>query len=76
MEREFFATDVEGIESICAVGAVFEQVFLALRELFARLILAEAVATVGDTGGLNGKDKVFNNRPRSFCDCLYSDSRC
>ena len=59
MEREFFATDVEGIEGICAVGAVFEQVFLALRELFAGLILAEAVATVGGTGGLNSKDKVF-----------------
>lgn len=29
-EREFFASDVEGVESICAVGAVFEEVFLGL----------------------------------------------
>ena len=50
MEREFFAADVEGIEGVGAVGAVFEQVFFRLGELFARLILAEAVATVGDTG--------------------------
>ena len=48
--REFFAADVEGIESVGAVGAVFEQVFLGLGEFFAGLILAEAVATVGDTG--------------------------
>lgn len=59
MEREFLAADVEGIERVGAVGAVFEQVFLGLGELFAGLILAEAVAPVGDTGLLNGKDKVF-----------------
>lgn len=59
VEQEFFAANVEGIESIGAVGAVFEQVFLGLREFFAEFILAEAVASVGDTGGLNGKDKVF-----------------
>lgn len=59
MEGEFLAADVEGIESVGAVGAVFEQVFLGLGELFAGLVLAEAVATVGDTGRLNGKDKVF-----------------
>lgn len=47
MERELFAADVEGIEG---VGAVFEQVFLGLGEFFAGLILAEAVAPVGDTG--------------------------
>ena len=48
--REFLAADIEGIERIGAVSAVFEQVFFALGELFAGLILAEAVATVGDTG--------------------------
>ena len=47
---EFLATDVEGIESVRAVGAMFEQVFLRLGELFAGLILAEAVAPIGDTG--------------------------
>ncbi|MDD6228595.1 MAG: hypothetical protein PUA94_06175 [Bacteroidales bacterium] len=30
VEREFFAADVEGIESVGAVGAVFEQVFFGL----------------------------------------------
>lgn len=50
VEREFFAAYVEGVESIGAVGTVFEQVFLRLCEFFARLILAEAVASVGDTG--------------------------
>ena len=50
MEREFFAAYVKSVESIGAVGAVFEQVFLRLGELFAGLILAEAVATIGDTG--------------------------
>lgn len=48
--RELLAADVEGIESICAVGAVFEQVFLGLCELFAGLVLAEAVSASADTG--------------------------
>ena len=48
--RKFLRSDVEGIESIGAVGAVFEQVFFGLGEFFAGLIFAEAVATVGDTG--------------------------
>ena len=50
MEWEFLAADVEGIEGVGAVGAVFEQIFFALGELFAGLVLAEAVAPVGDTG--------------------------
>ncbi len=40
MIREFFATDVEGIESVGAVGAVFEQVFLRFGEFFAGFIFA------------------------------------
>lgn len=59
MEREFFAADVESIEGISAVGAVFEQVFLGLRELFTGLVLVEAVAATADTCGLDGQDKVF-----------------
>lgn len=46
MIREFFTADIEGIESIGAVGAVFEQVFLGLGELFAGLILAMFLTTV------------------------------
>ena len=45
MEREFFATDVESIESIGAIGSVFEQVFFALGKFFAGFVFAEAVAT-------------------------------
>lgn len=63
--RKFLRSDVEGIESVGAVGAVFEQVLFALGEFlthsssfyryssiyqFAGLILAEAVATSADTG--------------------------
>lgn len=50
VEREFLRADVEGIESIGAVGAMFEEVFFGLGKFLAGLILAEAVATVGDTG--------------------------
>lgn len=50
VEWELFATDVESIEGIGAVGSVFEQIFFALGELFAGLVLAEVVAPFGDTG--------------------------
>ena len=48
--RKFLATDVEGIESIGAVGAVFEEVFFCLGEFFAAFVLLEAVAPTGDSG--------------------------
>lgn len=35
MIREFLCTDVECIESVGAVGAVFEQVFFGLRKILA-----------------------------------------
>ena len=56
MVREFFAADVEGIESVGAVGAVFEQVFLGLGEFLAGLVLVEAVAATADTCGLDGEN--------------------
>ena len=59
MERKLFAADVEGIESIGAVGAVFEEVFFGFGELFAGLVFAEAVASAADTCVLDGEDKVF-----------------
>ena len=59
MEREFLAADVEGIEGVGAVGAVFEQVFFGLGEFFAGLILAEVVAPVGNTGGLHSENQVL-----------------
>ena len=42
---ELLAADVESIEGICAVGAVFERVFFGLRLLLHRLVLAEAVVS-------------------------------
>lgn len=50
MIRNFLAADVEGIKSIGAVDAVFEEVFFAFGELFAGLVFAEAVASATDTG--------------------------
>lgn len=58
MEREFLAADVEGIEGVGAVGAVFEQEFLGLGEFFAGLVLAEAVASPVDSWRRDGKDEV------------------
>lgn len=47
---ELFAADVEGVESVRAVGAVFEQFFLGLSELFAGLVLVKAVASTQHSG--------------------------
>lgn len=57
-DREFLATDIEGIESIGADGAVFEEVILGFGELLACLVLAEAVAPSAHSCRLDGKDKV------------------
>lgn len=59
MVGEFFAADIEGIESVGAVGAVFEQVFLGLGELFAGFVLAEAVAATADSGRLDSENQVL-----------------
>ena len=53
---EFGTPDVEGIESVCAVGAVLEQVFLGLGEFLPTLVLAEAVSAAADPCGLQGED--------------------
>lgn len=58
MLGEFLATDVESIECIGAVGAVFEQVLLGLGEFFTAFVLAEAVATASDPGGLDCENEV------------------
>lgn len=59
VEREFFGSDVEGIEGVGAVGAVFEQGFFGLCEFFARLVFAEAVAASADSGGLDCQNQIF-----------------
>ena len=58
MDGEFFGTDVESIESVGAVGAVFEEVFFRFGKFFAAFVLAETVATAAHAGCLNGEDKV------------------
>ena len=55
---ELLAADVEGVEGIGAVGAVFEEVFFGLGEFFPGFVLAEAVAAAAYAGCLNGEDKV------------------
>ena len=58
MERKFLAADVESIESVCAVCAVFEEVFFALSKFLAAFVFAETVAAAAHAGCLNGEDKV------------------
>lgn len=53
---ELFTADVEGIESIGAVGAVFEAVFLGFGEFFTGFVLAESEASAAHSGRLYGKD--------------------
>ena len=43
--RELLAADVEGIESIGAVGAMFEEIFFGLGKFLAGLVFVEAVAS-------------------------------
>ena len=58
MVWKFFCSDVESIESVGAVGAVFEEVFFALGKFLSAFVLAEAVAAAAHAGCLNGEDKV------------------
>lgn len=57
--RSALTTDIEGIESVSAVGAVFEKVFLGLRELFAGFILSETKAAAFYTCRLYGENKII-----------------
>ena len=58
MERKFFCSDVESIESVCAVGAVFEQIFFRFGKFLAAFVFSETVAAAAYAGCLNGEDKV------------------
>ncbi len=59
MLRELLAANVERIEGLCAVGAVFEEVFFRFGLLLHRFVLSEAVATALHAGGLDGEDEVI-----------------
>ena len=56
---ELLAADIEGVEGIGAIGAVFEKVFFGLRLLLHTFVFAEAVATSLHSCGLDGEDKVI-----------------
>jgi len=56
---ELLAADVESIESIGAVGAMFEEVLLGFVIFLARLVLVEAVASALHSSRLDGEDKVI-----------------
>lgn len=56
---KLFAAEIEGVEGIGAVGAVFEEVFFGLRLLFHGLVLAEAVASSLHSYGLDSEDEVI-----------------
>ena len=58
MVRKFLAADVESIESVGAVGAVFEEVFFRFGKFLAAFVLAETVSAAAYAGCLNGEDKV------------------
>ena len=45
---EFFCSHEQGIEGICAIGTVFEQVFFGLCQLLSPFILVESVAPTGN----------------------------
>ena len=55
---KFLAADVESIESVCAVCAVFEQVFFALGKFLSAFVFSETIAAAAHAGCLNGEDKV------------------
>ena len=59
MLREFLAADIERIEGIRAVGAVFQQVLLGLRLLLHRLVLAEAVSSSFYASRLDSENEVI-----------------
>jgi hypothetical protein len=56
---ELLGSDVERVESIGAIGVVFEKVFLGLRVLLHGLVLSEAVAPAFDPGRLDGQYQVI-----------------
>ena len=53
---EFGTADVEGIESVRAIGTVLEEVFLRFGEFLPTLVLAEAVSASADPSGLQSED--------------------
>ena len=55
---KLLAADIEGVEGIGAVGAVFKEIFLGFGLLLHGFVLAEAVASSLHSGTLDGEDEV------------------
>ena len=58
MLGKFLATDVERIESIGSVGAMFEKILLRFGILLIAFVLAESEAATIDLCCLDGKDEI------------------
>lgn len=56
---ELGTADVEGVESVCAIGAVLQEVFLRFRKFLPSLVLAETVPASRNACRLECQDKIF-----------------
>ena len=56
---EFGTSDIERVESVCAIGAVLQEVFFRFGEFLSAFVFAEAVSATTDTCRLKGKYQVF-----------------
>lgn len=56
---ELGAADVEGIESVRAIGSVLQEVFLRSRQFLPSLVLTETVPASADPCGLQCQNKIF-----------------
>ena len=77
---ELLAADIEGIESVGAVGAVFEQVFLGFGEFLPGFVLAESQTATAHSGRLNGKYQIVvvltveeRHKPLFTCEALIDE---
>ena len=59
MLRELFTADIQRIESICAIGAMFQQVLLRFGILLRGLVFAKAVSSTFHASRLHRKNKVI-----------------
>lgn len=57
--REFFRTDIERIEGICAIGTMLQQVLFRFRLFLHGLVFPEAVASTFYTCRLNSEYQVI-----------------
>jgi hypothetical protein len=56
---EFFTSDEQGIEGICAIGTVFEEIFFRLSQLLTSLVLVEVIEPTSSPSSLNSENQVI-----------------